>query len=105
MPAQEAALRFGAQLYCPWPGDPTGLTPQMYYKWSGARRSDGDIVVRLSYLSFADLWQYSGEKNHKKFAAEGLRPIEGACQRIQVGALSGIPLPTEAELQEAYDRL
>jgi hypothetical protein len=105
MTAQEAALRFGAQLYCPWPGDPTGLTPQMYYKWSGARRSDGAVVVRLSYLSFADLWQCSGEKDHKKFTADSLRAIEGACQRIQVGGISGTPLPTEAELQEAFDRL
>jgi hypothetical protein len=78
MTAREAANQFGAQFYSPWPGDPTGSTPQMYYRWHAQMFNDRSIAHRLQYLSFCDLWQYSGEHDHETLARERLVPIQGA---------------------------
>ncbi len=106
MTAQEAALRFGAQLYSPWPGDPTGQTPQMFYKWIATRFNDGTVGVWLRYLTFADLWHGTAERNPKQYAADSLTPIPGVDQSIHhINLTSGLPHPTKEEIQQAFAKL
>ena len=75
---QQVAEHFGAQMYLPWPGDPTGETPQMYYRWHAQMFNDWSIAHRLQYLSFCRLWQYSGACDQEEYAKAHLVPIPGA---------------------------
>lgn len=40
--------------------------------------NDRSIVHRLQYLSFCNLWQYSGEHDQEALARDHLVPIPGA---------------------------
>lgn len=83
MTAREAAEQRGAQMYLPWPGDPTGQTPQLFYRWTPTRRNDGVTHIGLEYLSFCDLWygsSISTKEGQLAFARDRLTPIPGAQQ-------------------------
>ena len=82
MTAQQAVAR-GAQMYLPHRGDPTGATPQLFYRWTPTKCNDGTVHVGLEYLSHCDLWQGSNistKAEQLTFARDRLIPIPGAQQ-------------------------
>jgi hypothetical protein len=50
----------------------------MFYRWHAQMFNDRSIAHRLQYLSFCNLWQYSGEHDQEAVARDHLIPIPGA---------------------------
>jgi hypothetical protein len=66
---QEAVGRYGAQMYLPSPRDKTGKTRALYYRWHTRILNTGEFVTCLQYLSFADTWQGSFDRDRDSLVA------------------------------------
>jgi hypothetical protein len=101
--AQQAAEIYGAQMYLPKGNEPE--VAMLYYRWHTIVTNTGEFVTALQYLSHANLWQGSFERDREKLVAK-LVQIPGAPVHDPKAAAAAI---TADELKrwgkDEYDRI